>query len=241
MLPVMMQPTSNGTPQATGHIQQPSTSIPTHPVVLLPPSAAASLQQPQQQQQQPAQPVVTGQPIQQHCPPGLMSHPHPPIALQQPVIQTSGAFGEATATVLPSTQIIQQQQPSATQQIGSLPADVMLQTMPPIQSHVQQPGPHLMQQQQPTLVQQQQPSQQHYVNSGNLTMPTAVMSVATSMQPSVQLIMTAPTTVTSAVVSSSSNSVDQSSMPALPHAASLISKSQSVIDEGHAGSEDHAR
>ena len=270
LIPVQPSGSNNGATQSSPHqppataLIQPSTSIPTqassmHPVVLLPPSA--SLQQPQ-----PA-PVVT---IPIHGPPpGLIpQHPHPPIGLQQQQTgiqgQPTGVFGEVTTNSpvqpiqQPSTQQLHQQhvsqpstavvQPIAVPSIPTLQQqqqqpDVVMQPVQQMQSiqqqHVQQqPGSIVLQQQQ-TLVQQPV-----VYGSNNLTMPTPAMSVATSMQPQVQLIMANPTTVTTAVVSSSSTNAGASEAAMGSHAAGLLSKSQSVVqDDSHAGvsTDDHAR
>ena len=252
LIPVQPSSSNNGATQSSPHppataLVQPSTSIPTHPVVLLPPSAA--LQQPQ------TAPVVT---VPIHGPPtGLVSqHPHPPIGIQS---QPTGPFGEVTTNspvqpqpIQPSTQLHQQQhvsQPSTVivQPISTLQQqpEVVLQQQPvqQMQSIQQQ----LSQQQSGSLLMQQQQQSVVY-GSNNLTMPTPVMSVATSMQPQVQLIMANPTTVTTAVVSSSSSAAtvgaSDAAMGTLPHATGLLTKSQSVAqDENYAGAstDDHAR
>lgn len=267
-------PPATGHIQPSSSIPTQASSM--HPVVLLPPSG--SLQQPQSAPVVTV-PIHGAPPglIPQHPhPPIALQQQQQPVIQGQSSGAFGDATITAPVQSLPSTQILQQQQqqhaaqssnvvgqPIGVQSISSIQqAEVVLQqqpvqqAMPTIQPHVQQSGPHLIQpsqqQQQPTLVQQTVPSLAAFGNANNpniSTLPTAVMSIASSMQPSVQLTMAAPSSVTTAVVSSSSGNAggDQSMAAgvssALPHAAGLLSKSQSVIDEGHAGasSEDHAR
>lgn len=254
-------------PSAATLIQPPST-IPTqanqnsmHPVVLMPSSASL------QQQSQPTSVVPIHGP-----PPGLIpQHPHPPLGLQsqqqqQPGNQGQPTFAEIVANApvqpLSSAQHLQQHAPQPTPSVQPIQAvgvpsastlqqpEVVMQqqSVQQMQSmqqtHIQQSGSILMQppQQQPALVQQTaSPHAVYGGNSNNQTIPVAVMSVATSIHPQVQLIMTAPTTLTTAIVSS--NSATEAAMAALPHGPAMVNKSQSVIDDGHAGSstDDHAR
>ena len=249
---------------------QSSTSIPTqsnsmHPVVLLPPSA--SLQQ--QSQPTPVVPIHGPPPglIPQHPHPPIGLQPQQQQQQQQqqqPGNQGQPTFAEVVASApvqsLPSTQHLQQHGPQPTtsvpvQPIGVVPTSSMqppevvmqqqsVQQMQPMQqTHIQQSGSVLMQQQQSTLVQQTATPHAVYGNSNNQTIPTAVMSVATSIQPQVQLIMAAPSTLTTPIVNSSIGG-EAAAISSVPHAsAGVLNKSQSSADDGHAGAstDDHTR